>query len=291
VTPYNSGCEGRIPSRALRRGARWAADSKTVHGRDGIGVVIKIITRELCPSNRTKTCISKEIRTGDQEGLGIWLVLLVCGYAHSAVSGDSVGDVSSPPSQKLNSSPSPFSKPRQFPHSGNTDNPASKDVSYGASPLSPRESCLPAPRRAQPAVAEVAHWDGKWVRTKSGKLTAVDAVDVEVTGRSNNAATSHECPTPNELSSAWEGPNISSTMSVDQSPEWFEASESWRDDVLPNSLEYSDPQHSGLGSDGIGQSSQAYALSRVKASSPYTGGGSNTAGHSRKGNGPMAAAC
>lgn len=157
------------------------------------------------------------------------LIVLICRYAHSAVSGDWIGDALLA-SQKFNSCPPLFSKPRQFPNSGEADNPASKVASHDMNPSSPDESCLPLLRRVRPAVAKVgAEADGKLVRMESVKLTAVGVE--EITGQLDD----HASKRLNALS--WRGlPNISS-MSVDQSPESFDVSESWRDEVLPNELE------------------------------------------------------
>lgn len=168
--------------------------------------------------------------------LGIWvvfavLIVLICRYAHRAVSGDSMSDVPLLASQKFNSCPPLFSKPRQFPHSGEADNTASKGASHETNPSSPEESCLPLlPRRERPAVAKVgAEADGTLVRMESVKLTAADVE--ETTGQMDD----HASKWLNALSG--QGlPNISS-MSVDQLPESFEVSESWRDEVLPNELE------------------------------------------------------
>jgi len=163
-------------------------------------------------------------------GILVVLVVLVCRYAHSAVSGDPLGGVLLLASQKFNPCPSLFSKPRQFPHSGEADGPASKVASHEMNPSSPRESRLPLLRRVRPAVAKVeADGDGEFVRMELVMLTA--AGGEEITGQSGKPGSQR----PNGLS--WRGlPNISS-ISVDQSPESFDASESWRDEVLPNELE------------------------------------------------------
>ena len=63
--------------------------------------------------------------------------------------------------------------------------------------------------------------DGRVVRMELDKLTTADVE--EVTGQSHDDDDGGL-------------PNISS-ISIDQSPESFDASESWRDDVLPNELE------------------------------------------------------
>jgi len=161
--------------------------------------------------------------------LGIWVVL-ICRYAHRAVSGDSMGNVLLLASQKFNSCPPLFSKPRQFPHSGEADNPASKVALHETNPSSPEESCLPLPRRVRPAVAKVgAEADGTLVRMESVKLTAADVE--ETTGQMDDHASKWL-----NASSGQGLPNISS-ISVDQSPESFDVSESWRDEVLPNELE------------------------------------------------------
>jgi hypothetical protein len=145
------------------------------------------------------------------------------------VIGDWIGDVLLAP-QKFNSCPLPFSKPRQFPNSGEAGNPTSKVASHDMNPSSPGESCLPLLRRVRPALAKVgAEAGGKLVRMESVKLTAV-GVD-EITGQLDD----HVSKRLNALS-WWGLPNISS-ISVDQSPESFDVSESWRDDVLPNELE------------------------------------------------------
>ena len=95
------------------------------------------------------------------------VLVLVCKYAHSAVSGDSSGGNSSLPSQNFKSCPSLFSKPRQLPHSGNTGSAALKGASYEMTPSGPRESCLLGLRRVRPAVAEVGReGDGKWARMR-----------------------------------------------------------------------------------------------------------------------------
>ena len=138
------------------------AESKTVHVREKGHVVIKIVTRDRVRG--TETVDSYIRREGDQEHIGIlMLVLVVCKYAHSAVSGDSIGGNSSLPSQNFKSCPSLFSKPRQFPHSGNTGSPALKVASYEMTP----ESCLLGLRRVRAAVAEVGReGDGKWARMR-----------------------------------------------------------------------------------------------------------------------------
>ena len=167
--------------------------------------------------------------------LGIWvvfavLIVLICRYAHRAVSGDSIGDVLLLASQKFNSCPPLFSKPRQFPHSGEVGNPASKLASHETNPSSPEESCLPLPRRLRPAVAKVgAEADGTLVRMESVKLTAADVE--ETTGQMDDHASKWL-----NASSGRGLPNISS-MSVDQLLESCDVSESWRDEVLPNELE------------------------------------------------------
>ena len=71
------------------------------------------------------------------------------------------------------------------------------------------------------------------IRMELDKLTTADVE--EVTGQVDDDDDGPASKTSNVLSRRGL-PNISS-ISVDQSPESFDASESWRDEVLPNELE------------------------------------------------------
>jgi len=111
------------------------------------------------------------------------------------VSGDSIGEA------LPHCCPSLFSKPRQFPHSGEADNPAVKLASHEMDPSSPEESCLPLLRRVRPAVANVGaveEADGRVVRMELDKLTAADVE--EVTGQSDDDDDDPASKTPNVLS-------------------------------------------------------------------------------------------
>ncbi len=112
--------------------------------------------------------------------------VLICRCAHSAASGDWIGDALLA-SQKFNSCPRPFSKPRQFPNSGEADNPASKVASHDMNPSSSEGSCLQLLRRVRPAVAKVgAEEDGKLVNMELVELTAVGVE--EITGQVDDHA-------------------------------------------------------------------------------------------------------
>jgi len=129
-------------------------------------------------------------------GILVVLVVLICKYAISALSGDSIGGVVLLASQMFNSCPLLFSRPRQFPRSGEADNPASKVASHGMNPSDPEERCLAILRRVRPVVAKVGvEGDGKLVRMESVKLTAA-AVE-EITGQPDDDPTSKR---PNALS-------------------------------------------------------------------------------------------
>ena len=165
--------------------------------------------------------------------LDIWvvfavLVVLICRYAHRTVSGDSIGDVLLLASQKFNSCSPLFSRPRQFPHSDEIDNPASN--SHHTKRVQKKVVChcrggygLRSPRWEQKRVERCSEWNRSSTPLMTWKKPLAKMDD-------------HASKWLYALSGR--GLPNTSSMSVDQWTESFDVSESWRNEVLLNELEY-----------------------------------------------------